>query len=79
MSPFKTGRDREVQSSFRKAAPYLNIGYTLIGGVLFFGYFGNLLDKKTGNGPIFLLLGLFLGLGLGFYNMYKVIKNMEQR
>ena len=79
MSLFKKGQDREIQNSFRKAAPYLNIGYTLIGGILLFGYLGHLVDEKTDEDPVFLLLGLFLGLGLGFYNMYKVIKNMEQR
>ncbi|MBN2424666.1 MAG: AtpZ/AtpI family protein [Calditrichaceae bacterium] len=79
MKSLKNKQNSEIRDSFNKAAPYLNIGYTLIGSIILFGFLGHLADEKTGMAPVFSLAGLFFGLGLGFYNMYRVIKNMEQR
>jgi F0F1-type ATP synthase assembly protein I len=68
----------EKISAFRKAAPYLNIGYVLLGSVVFFGFIGYTLDEKFQISPLFLILGIFLGLILGFYNMFKVINNLKK-
>ncbi|HGY56849.1 MAG TPA: AtpZ/AtpI family protein [Caldithrix abyssi] len=69
----------EINNAFRKAGPYLNIGYTLLGGILVFGYLGNWLDEKAGTEPLFMITGLFAGLALGFYNMIKVINQITRR
>ena len=57
----------------------MNIGYTLLGGIVVFGYLGSLLDKKTDSAPLFLIIGLFIGLALGFYNMVKVLNQMTRK
>jgi ATP synthase protein I len=44
------------------------VGSTLIG--LFGGMF---LDEKIGTTPLFLIIGLFIGLGAGVYAMIKLI------
>lgn len=69
----------EISRSFRKAAPYLNIGYTLIGAIIFFAFAGSYIDKKTQSGPLYLIIGVFIGLILGFYNMIKVIHNLDNK
>ncbi|MEJ2054379.1 MAG: AtpZ/AtpI family protein [Calditrichaceae bacterium] len=69
----------DKRNAFRKAEPYLNIGYTLIGSILFFGYVGYLVDKWTDLKPIFLIIGLFIGLFGGFYNMIKVIQKADRK
>lgn len=74
----RSSSNDEANRSFRKAAPYLNIGYTLAGGILLFAYIGYLIDEKTQQAPLFLVLGVFLGFGLGFYNMIKVLKNLDR-
>jgi F0F1-type ATP synthase assembly protein I len=67
------------QSAFRKAGPYLNIGYTLFGSVLFFAYIGYLIDSWFEKKPLFLIIGLFLGLFGGFYNMIKVLQQLDRK
>jgi len=75
----KRSQKSEINSAFRKAGPYLNIGYTLLGGIIVFGYLGNWLDKKTDSAPLFLITGLFIGLALGFYNMVKVLNQITRK
>jgi len=77
MTP-KPSSKNELAHAFRKAGPYLNIGYTLLGGILLFGYLGHLVDGWLNKNPIFLLLGLFLGLAAGFYNMFKVLRQLDR-
>lgn len=67
------------KQAFRKAGPYLNIGYTLLGSILFFAYLGYWVDKWSGKKPIFLITGLFLGLFGGFYNMIKVLQQLDRK
>ncbi|MBD3226224.1 MAG: hypothetical protein GF313_15965 [Caldithrix sp.] len=69
---------QEIQSAYQKAGPYLTIAYVFIGGILFFGFVGYYIDQKSHLEPLFLILGVFLGLGLGFYHMIKTIQNMER-
>ena len=75
----KKSTQRQVHSAFSKAGPYLNIGYFFIGGMILFGYIGYKMDQWLQTKVIFLLLGLFLALALGFYNMYKVISQMDDK
>lgn len=67
------------RNAFRKAGPYLNIGYTLFGSILFFAYIGYLVDNWSGKKPLFLIIGLFLGLFGGFYNMIKVLQRLDRK
>ena len=75
----KTDRQvNETVSAFQKAAPYLNIVYTFFGSIILFGYGGYLLDEWLDRAPVFLISGVFLGFGLGFYRMIKVVKDLER-
>jgi F0F1-type ATP synthase assembly protein I len=40
---------------------------------------GNWLDQRWGTSPLLLILGVFLGAGAGFYNLYKVLTRAERR
>lgn len=66
-------------SSFRKAAPYLNSVYTFMASIGLFGYAGYWIDKKFASKPLFLLIGLFCGMGIGFYQFYRVLMAEEKR
>ena len=67
-----------LSQAFRKAAPYVNSVYVLIGSVALFAWLGWLADQKLNTAPLFFILGLFGGLASGFYNFYKILKNLEK-
>ncbi|MGD9898374.1 MAG: AtpZ/AtpI family protein [Calditrichaceae bacterium] len=79
MANFKKPGSSDLNKAFHKAAPYLNIGYVLTGSVIFFAVAGNWVDKKFDHQPLFLIIGVFVGLILGFYNMIKVIQELERK
>ncbi len=68
----------DLAKAFRKAAPYINSTYVLIAAVALFGLLGYWLDSYTGTGPLFFIIGLFLGMISGFYNFYKVIQQLSK-
>lgn len=67
-----------IARAFAKAGPYLNIGYTLLAAVVVLGYVGYRLDEWSELKPLFLIIGVFSGLFFGFYNMFKVIQNINR-
>lgn len=75
--------DQESQVSnfskaYRKAIPYLNLVYVLIGSIIMFGILGWYADKYFQAKPIFTVLGIFAGLGIGFYSFFKSLKQIEK-
>ena len=57
----------------RQSGPAMGASYTLIGAVLILGAIGFFLDKWLDKSPIFLLIGLLLGIVVGFYEIAKTI------
>jgi F0F1-type ATP synthase assembly protein I len=68
---------RGVTGSFQKAAPYINISYVLIASIAMLGLLGWWMDKQFMTKPLFTVSGILGGLFLGLYNLFKVIKKME--
>jgi len=62
-----------MQKIIRQSGPAMGASYTLIGAVLFLGAIGFFVDKWQGSSPIFLLIGLLLGIIVGFYEIAKTI------
>ncbi len=46
---------------------------TLTGGVVGLGLLGYFIDQRFGTSPYLLLTGLFLGLMIGFYDLWKAM------
>ena len=61
--------DRFLQSNLSRGAPDILASYALIGAVIAFGGFGYLLDCYLDTTPWFVMMGLFLGICIGFYNL----------
>ncbi len=61
------------QKVVRASGPAAAASYTLIGAIIFFGAIGLLFDKKFGTSPVLLLLGILLGLIVGFYELAKLV------
>ena len=75
--------DQESQVSnfsraYRKAVPYLNLVYVLIGSIAMFGFIGWFADKYFQTKPVFTVSGIFAGLGIGFYSFFKSLKQIEK-
>jgi F0F1-type ATP synthase assembly protein I len=64
---------RSLQASLRGAGPIIGASYTLIGAILLLGGLGYLADSWLGTEPWLLLLGLVLGLVIGFYELARVV------
>jgi len=48
-------------------------GYTLIGAIVMLGGIGYAVDAWRGTAPVFLIVGLALGLIVGFYELAKTM------
>lgn len=51
----------------------VSAGFALAVSILFFAWLGSLLDRKLATAPLFLLIGLGIGLGAGFYAFWLKI------
>jgi len=61
------------QASVGRAAPAATASYTLIGAILLLGGVGYAVDAWQGTAPWGLLVGLLLGLAVGFYELAKAV------
>jgi hypothetical protein len=52
----------------------LSLGLTMAAGMAFFSFLGYFIDQKRGEGSLFTLLGMFLGLAYCFYEVWKVVR-----
>jgi len=62
-----------LQKIIKQSGPAMGASYTLVAAVLILGAVGYLVDKWRNSSPIFLLLGLLIGIIVGFYEIAKVI------
>jgi F0F1-type ATP synthase assembly protein I len=73
----KKNNQKEINSAYSKAGPFLSITYFFMSAMVIFGFIGYKIDQAFGYDFLFLLIGLFLGFSLGFYKLYIVISNLE--
>jgi F0F1-type ATP synthase assembly protein I len=64
---------RFFQENLRRSGPAMVAGYTLIGAIGLLGGLGYALDAWRGTGPWGLLIGLLLGIVVGFYELAKLV------
>ena len=62
-----------LQKIIKQSGPAMAASYTLIGSILILGTLGYFIDKWQDTSPIFLLIGLLLGIIVGFYEIAKII------
>jgi F0F1-type ATP synthase assembly protein I len=72
--PFDPGRSfRVLQENLRRSGPAAAAGYTLIGSIALLGGLGYAVDAWRGTAPWGLLVGLLLGVAIGFYELAKTV------
>jgi len=58
----------------RRRGEALGLGYTIAGGMAFFSWIGYMVDKKRGTGPFWTVVGMFMGLIFGGYEVWKLTR-----
>jgi F0F1-type ATP synthase assembly protein I len=72
--PFSFGRSTEaLQENVQRAGPAASASYTLIGALVVLGGLGYAVDVWQGSSPWGLLVGLGLGMIVGFYELMKTM------
>ena len=56
-----------------QSGPAASAAYTLLGSVLLLSLIGYNLDKYFKSSPVYIIIGLCLGILIGFYELYKSI------
>lgn len=64
---------RYLQENLRRSGPAVVAGYTLIAAIGLMGGMGFALDYWRGTSPLFLVIGLVLGIIVGFFELARII------
>ena len=71
--PFLERTNERFQERATNALPSALAGYSLIGSILLFGLIGYGIDRwRGGTSHTFLLIGIFLGIFIGFFDLIKL-------
>ena len=60
------------QNIAKQSGPAAAASYGLIASILIFTYFGWIIDRKIDSTPFAILIGMLLGMIIGFYHLIKV-------
>ncbi len=70
---------RKLLRSYAKAGPFINVGFQFAAAIAI-GLFGGLwIDEWLSTTPLFLILGILLGIASGFYSIYKATVDQSAR
>jgi len=64
---------RFFQENLRRSGPAMVAGYTLIGAIALLGAIGYGIDRWRGTAPWGLVIGLLLGIVVGFYELARIV------
>ena len=71
--PFSYSRSATSQlDNARRAGEAAGASYTLVGGILLLGGIGYAVDRWQGTAPWGLVIGLTLGIVVGFYELVRM-------
>lgn len=77
--PQKPEYDSGFAKSFREVGPYLGLGLQLAITIVAMVFLGSWLDKKFQTGYLFTLIGGFIGISAGIYNLIKTVDDIEKK
>ena len=63
-----------LQDNVARSGRAAGASYTLVGGIIVLGGLGYVLDGRLGTEPWLLVLGLLMGIVVGFYEIVKATK-----
>ena len=65
---------KSLQENVTRAGPAAAASYTLIGAIILLGGIGYAVDSWQGTAPWGLVIGLFLGVVVGFYELVTMTR-----
>ena len=73
--PFSFGKSaKSLQENVTRAGPAAAASYTLIGAIILLGGIGYAVDSWQGTAPWGLVIGLILGVVVGFYELVMMTR-----
>lgn len=75
----REGQGEQIASAYRKAGPFLDASWQLVGAVALWTLVGWWLDKKLHTAPWLLVTGAVLGMGIGFYLFFRSLAAIGKR
>ena len=64
---------KSFQNIAQQSGPAAAASYGLIASILIFTYLGWIIDKNIDSSPFAILIGMLLGMIIGFYHLIKTI------
>lgn len=62
---------------YRQVGPYLGLGAELVAPVLFCMGVGWWLDGRFETAPVLMLIGAFVGVGVGFWSFFRTVMRLQ--
>ena len=64
---------KSFQNIVKQSGPGAAASYGLIASILIFTYLGWIIDKNIDSSPFAILVGMLLGMIIGFYHLIKAV------
>ena len=64
---------KSFQNIVKQSGPAAAASYGLIASILIFTYLGWIIDKNIDSSPFAILIGMLLGIIIGFYHLIKAV------
>ena len=68
---------KSFQNIVKQSGPAAAASYGLIASMLIFTYFGSIIDRKIDSSPFAIIIGMILGMIIGFYHLIKVVRKTK--
>jgi F0F1-type ATP synthase assembly protein I len=73
----RSGADKPAEDEL-SISRFAGVGFQFVIAIVLFLYAGKWVDSRLGTAPAFLIVGVFLGAGLSFYNLYRKISAAQK-
>jgi F0F1-type ATP synthase assembly protein I len=70
---------RTPPSGGLSGADFAGVGIQFAFAIIAFLFAGQWLDTRIGTKPVFTIVGVFVGAGAAFYNMYRKISSAQKK
>ena len=66
--------NEELQNNLERNEHQIFASYGLVGAILLFGALGYFADRMSGSSPTYVIIGLVVGIAIGFYSLVKTVR-----